>query len=144
MYKRQVEYTMDPRNFLNQVRLFQFEKLSYDEKITSLDGIEKILYGTEFYNRIVDYRDSYGNLITTDKKYADMILGGGRTSSVSSYHLASRIKQEVGPFLSHSSISGTVEGYRGLYNFYNIGATSSSEPMGAIINGLKYARNRCV
>ena len=32
-------------------------------------------------------------------------------------------------------------GYEALYNFYNIGATSSSEPMGAIINGLKYARD---
>ena len=43
--------------------------------------------------------------------------------------------------MSHSSISGTVSGYEGLYNFYNIGATSSSEPMGAIINGLKYAKD---
>ncbi len=32
-------------------------------------------------------------------------------------------------------------GYEALYNFYNIGATSSAEPMGAIINGLKYARD---
>ena len=32
-------------------------------------------------------------------------------------------------------------GYEALYNFYNIGATSSSDPMGAIINGLKYARD---
>ena len=30
--------------------------------------------------------------------------------------MASRIKQEVGPFLSHASISGTVSGYKGLYN----------------------------
>ena len=43
--------------------------------------------------------------------------------------------------MSHSSISGTVEGYKGLYNFYNIGATSSSEPMGAIKNGLQYAKD---
>src|SRR5699024_8073708 len=42
---------------------------------------------------------------------------------------------------SHSSISGTVEGFKGLYNFYNIGATSSSEPMGAIRNGLQYAKD---
>lgn len=55
--------------------------------------------------------------------------------------MASRIKQEVGPFLSHSSISGTVKGFEGLYNFYNIGATSSSEPMGAIKNGLQYAKD---
>ncbi len=38
-------------------------------------------------------------------------------------------------------LSGTVSGYKGLYNFYNIGATSSSEPMGAIKNGLQYAKD---
>ena len=76
-----------------------------------------------------------------EETYADLILKAAITSKVSPYHLASRIKQEVGPFLSHSSISGTVEGFKGLYNFYNIGATSSAEPMGAIINGLKYARD---
>ncbi len=75
------------------------------------------------------------------EKYADLILRAAKTSDVSAFHLASRIKQEVGPFLSHSSISGTVKGYAGLYNFYNIGATSSSEPMGAIKNGLQYAKD---
>ena len=139
--RRAVEYAMDPRNFLNNVRIFQFEGLSYDEKTNSLTGIEKILYGTEFYNRIVQYVNSSGNTITMSKKYSDLILSAGKTSKVSSYHLASRIKQEVGPFLSHSSISGIVEGFEGLYNFYNIGATSSSEPMGAIKNGLRYARD---
>lgn len=34
-----------------------------------------------------------------------------------------------------------MEGFEGLYNFYNIGATSSAEPMGAIKNGLRYARD---
>ncbi len=43
--------------------------------------------------------------------------------------------------MSHSSISGKVVGYEGLYNFYNIGATSSSEPLGAIKNGLQYAKD---
>ena len=139
--RRALEYTMDPRNFLNEVRIFQFEALSYDEKTNSIDGIEKILYGTEFHNRIVEYVTSSGNSITMNSKYSDLILSAGRTSKVSTYHLASRIKQEVGPFLSHSSISGRVAGFEGLYNFYNIGATSSSEPMGAIKNGLMYARD---
>ena len=139
--RQAVEYTMDPRNFLNEVRIFQFEGLSFDEKTNNIDGIEKILYGTEFYNRIVDYVDGTGNTITTQSKYSDLILEAGKTSKVSSFHLASRIKQEVGPFLSHSSISGTVAGFEGLYNFYNIGATSSSEPMGAIKNGLQYAKD---
>ena len=139
--RQAVEYCMDPRNFLNEVRLFQFEALSYDEHTNNLDGIEKILYGTEFYNTKVSYLDANGNTISMNEKYADLILRGGQTSRVSPYHLASRIKQEVGPFLSHSSISGKVEGFKGLYNFYNIGATSSAEPMGAIKNGLQYAKD---
>ena len=139
--RKAVEYTMDPRNFLNSVRIFQFESLSYDESTNNINTIEKILYGTEFYNKIVQYYDSSGNQITTSSRYSDLILEAGKTSKVSSYHLASRIKQEVGPFLSHSSISGLVSGFKGLYNFYNIGATSSSEPMGAIKNGLRYARD---
>ena len=139
--RQAIEYTMDPRNFLNDVRVFQFERLSYDVSTNRKDSIEKILYGTEFYQKQVNYLDSNGNTIYTNDYYSDLILNAARTSGVSAFHLASRIKQEVGPFLSHSSISGNVEGYRGLYNFYNIGATSSSKPMGAIKNGLQYARD---
>lgn len=139
--KSAVEFAMDPRNFINYVRIFQFEELSYNSSTNKVASIEKILYGTEFYNKIVEYKTSSGNNIVTNKKYSELILSAAQTSKVSSFHLASRIKQEVGPFLSHSSISGTVSGYEGLYNFYNIGATSSSEPMGAIINGLKYAKD---
>ena len=136
-----VEYSMDPRNFLNEARIFQFETLSYDASTNNLNSVDKILYGTEFYNRKVSYIQENGNTINMNETYAELILRGGQTSKVSPYHLASRIKQEVGPFLSHSSISGTVDGFKGLYNFYNIGATSSSEPMGAIKNGLMYARD---
>lgn len=139
--RQAVEFCMDPRNFLNEVRFFQFEGLSFDTNTNNLDGIEKILYGTEFYNTKVSYFESNGNTINMNEKYSDLILRGGQISKVSPYHLASRIKQEVGPFLSHSSISGKVEGYEGLYNFYNIGATSSAEPMGAIKKGLQYAKD---
>lgn len=139
--KSAVEFAMDPRNFLNDTRIMQFEGLTYSDKTNNQDTIEKILYGTEFYNRIVQYLTSYGNTITMSEKYSDLILRAGQTSQVNPYHLASRIKQEVGPFLSHSSISGNVTGFEGLYNFYNIGATSSAEPMGAIKNGLQYAKD---
>ena len=139
--KQAVEYCMDARNFINSVRVFQFEELSYEVATNTVSNIEKILYGTEFYNRIVEYKNAAGTNIVTNQKYADLILKAAKTTDVSGFHLASRIKQEVGPFLSHSSISGIVEGYEGLYNFYNIGATSSSEPMGAIKNGLQYAKD---
>lgn len=136
-----VKYAMDPRNFLNEVRIFQFETLSYNSSANGINSIEKILYGTEFYQNKVSYLDNKGNMINTNETYSELILRGGQKSAVSTYHLASRIKQEVGPFLSHSSISGNVSGYEGLYNFYNIGATSSTEPMGAIKNGLQFAKD---
>lgn len=139
--KQAIEYVMDPRNFLNETRIFQFEKLTYDSNVNTKEGIEKILYGTEFYNRIVTYKDANGIEVTTNAKYSELIWNAAIYSGVSPYHLASRIKQEVGPFLSHNSISGTVSGYEGLYNFYNIGATSSTQPLGAIKNGLQYALN---
>lgn len=139
--KKAVEYTMDPRNFLNNVRIFQFEKLSYDPNTNSKDGVEKILYGTEFYNRQVSYRTWNGQTVNMQEKYSDLIWNAGIYSGVSPYHLASRIKQEVGPFITHNSISGTVSGFEGLYNFYNIGATSSTEPLGAIKNGLQFAKD---
>lgn len=139
--ERAVRYTMDPRNFLNEVRVFQFEKLSYDPNTNTQEGVEKILYGTEFYQRSVSYKTSSGATINTGSKYSDLIWNSAIYSGVSPYHLASRIKQEVGPFLSHASISGSVAGFEGLYNFYNIGATSSAEPLGAIKNGLQFAKD---
>lgn len=139
--KQAVEYTMDPRNFLNEVRIFQFEKLTYDVNNNTQSGVEKILYGTEFYNRLVSYKNAVGNIINTQETYSSLIMKAAVYSGVSPYHLAARIKQEVGPFITHKSISGDVAGYEGLYNFYNIGATSSVEPLGAIKNGLKYAKN---
>ncbi len=139
--KRAVEYTMDPRNFLNEVRIFQFEKLSYDPNVNNQEGVEKILYGTEFYNRAVSYRTHSGQVVNMQEKYSDLIWEAAVYSGVSPYHLASRIKQEVGPFITHNSISGTVAGFEGYYNFYNIGATSSTEPLGAIKNGLQFAKD---
>ena len=53
----------------------------------------------------------------------------------------SRVIQEVGASGS-TIVSGTVSGYEGYYNFYNIGATASGgDKNQTIINGLKYAKN---
>ena len=76
--KQAVEYCMDPRNFLNEVRLFQFEGLSYDANTNNIEGIEKILYGTEFYKKTVSYLDSNGNTINTNNTYSDLILKAGK------------------------------------------------------------------
>lgn len=75
-----VEYCMDPRNFLNEVRIFQFETLSYDVNMSQIEGIEKILYGTEFYKQKVSYLDTAGNNYNMKETYGDLILKAGKAS----------------------------------------------------------------
>lgn len=41
-----VAYYMDPRNFLNEQDIFQFEKQTYSSEVQTLEGVEKILQGT--------------------------------------------------------------------------------------------------
>ena len=132
-----IAYYMDPRNFLNEQHIFMFEALSYDEKTQTLDGVKKILSGS--------FMDNVEITNTTDKKilYAEAYINAGQIADVSPYHLASRTVQEVGKNGSGST-SGTYKAkdgtdYSGFYNFYNIGATASSDPIG---NGLKYATGK--
>ena len=51
------------------------------------------------------------------------------------------VSSRVGTDSLSNSVSGTVSGFEGLYNFYNIGAYHSTVAGGAIANGLKYAMN---
>ncbi len=136
-----IAYYMDPRNFLNPQGIFQFELLSYQDQYQTLDGIENILSGTPMAGSSYTYEDDNGE--TQTKTYAQTFVEAAVYSGVSPYHLASRVKQEVvtSSKTFSSSVTGTVSGYEGLYNFYNIGATHSTVAGGAVANGLKYAKN---
>ena len=72
------------------------------------------------------------------KHYAEIILEAAKQSNMSPYSIVTKIIQEVGTKGS-SSVSGTYEGYKGYYNFYNLGAYDSGN---AIVNGLRYARDK--
>jgi len=41
-----VKYYLDPRNFLNEVNIFQFLEISYNEKIHNIDGVKSAVKGT--------------------------------------------------------------------------------------------------
>ena len=41
--KTAIEYFIDPRNFLDEVRVFQFEELSYNEKVHTLESVKNQL-----------------------------------------------------------------------------------------------------
>jgi len=137
--KKAVKYYMDPRNFLDERGIFQFENLAYQEDDHNQSGVENILNNTPMHDSTFTYKDDSSNSKTV--KYSDAFMAAASESGVSPYHLASRVKQEVvvSPTLMSSSVSGKVAGYEGIYNFYNIGAYHSTASGGAIANGLSWA-----
>ncbi len=137
-----IEHLMDPRNFLTANGVFQFELLSYQPDYQTISGVENILRNTALYNKSYEYMDDMTQQILATT-YGDTFVKAAEISSVSPYHLATRVKQEVvtGTSTLSSSATGTVSGYEGYYNFFNIGATHSTSSGGAVANGLKYAMN---
>lgn len=112
-----VAFFMDPRNFLNERYVFMFENLGFKEVDESL--IKGVLSGT-----FMDNIEPISN-----KTYSLLFLEAGRYAKVSALYLASLSRQEAGAKLSNTTNGAefTYEGYTysGLYNFYNIGASSS-------------------
>lgn len=134
-----VKYYMDPRNFLTEEYIFQFENIRFDEAQT-IEGIESILSWTWMYNADITYYDAFGNLLTYSEngqniKYSEAILRAARDSNVSAYYLASKIVQEVGSKNSANvtTACGTSYPYNGIYNYYNIGAYTGAA------DGLRWA-----
>ena len=123
-----VKYYLDPRTYMSSASsMFAFEKLSYDSSQTK-SGVEAILSGSFMHNA-----HPTGSTTT----YSSMIITAAQKSGVSPYHIASRIKQEVGGSIT-SGTNGKNATYPGIYNFYNIGAFESASG-NAITNGLRWA-----
>ena len=119
-----IAYYMDPRNFLIDMYVFQFEALAYEKDLQTLSVVQKLLNG--------DYLNNY----------ASSFITAAAESKVSPVYLASLSKQEVG---GHSYATTAINGgaftyngntYSGIYNPYNIGAYSGTNP---VYNGLYWA-----
>lgn len=114
-----IAYYMDPRNFLSDMYIFQFQTLSYDSSISDESLTDSVS---------VIFKDDYLS------NYVSDFVEAGKTSLVNPIYLASLAKAEVGIGIdANTAVSGT---YNGMYNFYNIGATSGENP---VIRGLEYA-----
>ena len=134
-----LQYFMDPRNWLDDTYIYMFEDLTYDTDTQTIEGVKKILKGTVMDGASFTYKD--GNGKTKTVSYAQAFMDAAKYSGVSPYHLASRVKQEVTSGGAFSlSATGTVEGFENYFNFYNIGAYNSTAALGAIRNGLKFAK----
>ena len=127
--KDTIAYYVDPRNFLDEKYIFMFENLSYNKNYHTKEGIELMLKGTFMESGYADTENQ--------KTYADAFIDAALKYNVSPYVLVSRVIQEIGANGS-TIVSGTVSGYEGYYNFYNIKAYGDSASE-TIANGLKYA-----
>ncbi len=156
-----VRYFVDPRNFLNERDIFQFEDLSYYDRDYS-SGVDGVLDGTFMQQLMLEN----GELLS------DYILKVGAELSVSPVHIAARMRQEQGVENSSGMISGecgdlllyfyengtqyTQDGklvltpasghtrdellsYNGYYNFFNMGATGNGL-FSIYLNAMKRAK----
>ena len=124
-----IAYYMDPRNFLSETQIFQFLSLQYDSASQNVAGVERLLKGSFMDGKKIL------NLKNESVSYAQAFVDAAMNSGVSAYHLVSRVLQEVGVSGSGST-SGVYGNYPGFYNFFNIQATSSADP---VSKGLEYA-----
>lgn len=107
-----ISYCMDPRNFLNETSIFQFETLQYATYQNQTD-VSNVLAGTFMAGALRD---------DASRTYAATFAEAGQGANVNPTHLAARCKQEQGVNGTSPLISGTYAGYTGLYNYFNIGA----------------------
>ena len=118
--RQTIAYYIDPRNFLNQYNIFMFLNLSFHDSETP-ETIQKLLNST--------FMRGSDNI--SGMTFADIFYEAGQRAGVSPIYLAVLARQEQGTTGSRA-ITGesfTYNGrtYSGLYNFYNIGATSGED-----------------
>ena len=126
-----IAYCIEPRNFLNENQIFQFETLEY-AGYQNAAGVQSVLSNTFMAG---NYTDTDGAV----RSYADTFVEIGSNVGVSPYHLASRCKQEQGVRGTSDLISGRYSNYAGYYNYFNVRAFTTGSAS-AIVNGLEYAK----
>ena len=122
-----IEYFMDPRNSLNDEKIFVFALQSYNKETQTKDGLRTVVANTFLANGYDGNSDAY----------LDDIMEAARLSGVSPYVLAATIIVEQGVKGNTDLISGKYPGYEGYYNFFNF-AASGQDIVGS---GLSYAKN---
>ncbi len=128
-----IAYYMDPRNFLTEANVFQFEQNTYNASYHTQSALQTFLNKTFMAGKVPG--DTEG------RTYANVIWNSGRSRGLSPFNLAARVVQEQGVNGNSAMISGAYPGFENLYNYYNIGASGTSNAE-VLKNGLTYARNQ--
>ena len=112
-----IAFYMDPRNFLTDMYVLQFQGLKNNNKLTD-ENLINIL------------SSAYG--LSYNQRYIQAFIDAGKQSGVDSIYLAALSIEEVG----REQTTATLGTYNGYYNFYNIGATGGADP---VYRGLDFA-----
>ena len=126
-----IAHYMDPRNFLTERNIFQFEQNTYNASYHTQEALQSFLNNTFMAGAMPG--DSEG------RTYAYTIWLSGSDRGLSPFNLAARVIQEQGTKGNSPMISGTYAGFEGYYNYYNIGASGTTNAE-VLKNGLTYAK----
>ena len=126
-----VAYYMDPRNFLSEEGIYQFMTHKYDASTQNESTVSAVISGSFMAGK--NPGGGYSS-------YTSLLNTAGKNTGVNPNVLAAMIIQEQG-WNGSSLVSGTYSGYEGYYNFFNIGAWTTST-MNAIQRGLWYAKQQ--
>lgn len=164
--KEIVRYFLDPRNFLNETDVFQFMDLGWQENATA-EVVSEAAAGIGATWLSYDYpirsesslsdtdEDRRSNHVTeegefyhvSDDTYIDYpktIEEVCREAGMNPVALVCIMTQELGitsSALNRPQISGSISGYEGFYNYFNIGAYVDGTYSKAYLRGLHIARD---
>ena len=116
---------LDPRNWLNEKYVFQFESIKKSDAVQSVSSVNAILKNTWMANSKITYLDTMGNSKTVDEvdSYADAMIKASNDTNLSANYIAAKIRQENGGTSnSATAVCGKKEPFKGIYNYFNIGA----------------------
>lgn len=70
---------MDPRNFLYEDYIFQFEELGYNEDLHTINGVNTILANCQYLQgNKIEYMTTEGKKATINKSYAQVLMEAGK------------------------------------------------------------------
>lgn len=116
---------LDPRNWLNEKYIFQFESIKKSDAVQSVSSVNAILKNTWMANSKINYFDTQGisKTVTEVNTYADAMIKASNDTNLSANYIAAKIRQENGRTENTATaVRGDVAPFRGIYNYFNIGA----------------------
>lgn len=120
---------LDPRNWLNEKYIFQFESIKKSDAVQSVSSVNAILKNTWMANNKITYLDTLGNSKTVDEvaSYANAMIKASNDTNLSANYIAAKIRQENGRTENTATaVRGDVAPFRGIYNYFNIGAYTTA------------------